>query len=84
MKLVKHFHLVSRPRICGAVPPNIVTHVSKMHGIPINSTSTILPILKQKMFKRKSLYYGTHRCGIVEFSYFLLMIVRLEKTKHNN
>lgn len=33
------------------------------------------------MFKNKSLHNGTHRCGIVEFSYFLLMIMRLEKTK---
>jgi hypothetical protein len=34
---------------------------------------------KPAWIQEHKLHNGTHRCGIVEFSYFLLMIVRLEK-----
>lgn len=69
----------------------VATGSTSFMSTGLQTTSTIIPYLtkhlslllnlKLCMFKSKRLHNSTHRCSIVEFSYFLLMTVRLETLK---
>lgn len=71
---------------------NVASWTSFMSTV-LQTTSTVIPYLmkhlslllnlKLCMFKSKGLHNGTHWCSIVEFSYFLLMTVRLKKLNRN-